>query len=238
MAKRNRENETYFMRALYFALREEAEAMVKENRDSEKDLMVVATPAKRINKEEFVSAIVVANKDLRTTIPYIELFEADNGEQKSELKSIIKSIVRKEKNCITLYLGEGDDETSNFKNKLSRTYNDMIDASDKPLDDAFPSYASVGPFGIFTQIVKDTIDDLDAIIDDEMDDDDKENFRRSKGTYKTEFTKCKKNGREFSFSNGLVLSVKGFDEEDDSYESIKLDISYALKREAKSDCMY
>lgn len=231
------------MRALYSAIREEAEALVKEHRDSEKEQMVVVTPGKRIDSYNYVSAIVIANKDRRTTIPYIEMFEADNGEQKAELKSIVKSLVRKEKNAIILHLGGSDDETKNFRNKMSRTYNDMVDAADKPIDDAFENFSNIGPFGVFAQIVKDTISDLHSIIDEDMDDDDKENFRRSRGTYRTEFTKCKKDGREFSFSNGLTLTVKGyeFDEDEkaeDSYDELILDISYSLKREAKSDCMY
>lgn len=238
---RNEDNELYLMRAIMAEMRNRVHALISRNSDKDRSFMVVHSPAERIGKNEYVIAIVVANLDRRTTIPYLEIMECRESDLQSTIKETLKEIISNPRNAVISAIGETDVDMKTFKNKVITQYGSIIDDSDPNIGDAFEDLKPSTPFKVMAQIVKATRDDLNEIIDD-LDDDEKEDFNSVSGKYRNENLKVQKDKKMMTFGNGIQFTVVGFDydEDDDecSYRRLDCDVSYKLKREVKSDDMY
>lgn len=239
---RNQENELYLMRAVFAALREEVYALIEDNRDGDRSAMVVHSPAEKIGKNEYLVCSVIANMDRKATYPYMGIIYAKDSDVEKELKNSVADLVSKPRNSIFQKVAGDDSSAKSFRNKVIKIFGSISDDSTPAIGDCFEDIKSVSVFKILAQVVKATMDDLDDIIDNELDVDDKEKFNKSVGRYKNENISVKKDRKTFSFYNGIQLTVVGFEyDEDDnesSYSDVITDVSYSIKRETKSDDMY
>lgn len=239
---RNQENELYLVRAIYAALREEVYALIEDNRDGDRSAMVVYSPAEKIGKNEYLVCSVVANMDRKATYPYMEIIYAKDNEIEKELKNSVNDLVSKPRNSIFQKVAGDDSSAKSFRNKVIKIYGSISDDSSPSIGDCFEDIKTVPVFKILAQVVKATMEDLDDIIENELSEDDKDIFNKSVGRYKNENISVKKDRKTFSFYNGIQLTVVGFeydeDEDESSYSEVVTDVSYSIKREAKSDDMY
>lgn len=240
--KRNEDNELYLLRSVVGAMREEVYALIEENRDGDRNCMVVHSPAERISDGMYMMMIVVSNLKRRTTIPYLEIFDSSPSDLESDSKDVIKEILTKPKDSIIVKIGKDDESYKTFRNKVIKHFGNVADDDTPSIQDCYEDIKKGSPFKTVAQIVKETIADLDDILDNELDEDDYEDFNYTVGKYSNKNSTVMKDKKTFNFDNGIKLTVKGFKyndkKETTSYTGLVADLQYKLKREAKSDDMY
>ena len=228
--------ELVLLRALFATMAEGMVSMIESNRNDVRDIFIIRTPSIRINENDYLIVAIKSDTSRRTSIPYLDLLDANNVA--ANVKEFVLSLARSERALKEDVVSSSAEEQKKFKSKFRYMYNSLISETDGDLDREVPSFAvSADVLTIIADIFKNTINDLEEALK-ELTSDEANDFMYSCVDLNLQYTRVRKERRDFIFDNGIILTVYGFQEIDRMYDSIAVSLDYKIKREAKNDGLF